>query len=59
LRSSDVTKLVATGYDQIADSYLQRFGHSAVRARKLIELAEPSCQRALMCSILAVEPACR
>jgi 2-polyprenyl-3-methyl-5-hydroxy-6-metoxy-1,4-benzoquinol methylase len=40
LDSSDVTKLVATGYDQIADSYLQQFGHSAVRARKLNELAD-------------------
>ena len=38
--SSEVTKLVASGYDQIADSYLQQFGHSAVRARKLNELAE-------------------
>ncbi len=28
------------GYDQIADSYLQQFGHSAVRARKLNELAD-------------------
>jgi SAM-dependent methyltransferase len=40
LDSSDVTKLVATGYDQIADSYLQQFGHSAVRAGKLNELAD-------------------
>jgi 16S rRNA G527 N7-methylase RsmG len=40
LDSSDVTKLVATGYDQIADSYLQQSGHSAVRARKLNELAD-------------------
>jgi cyclopropane fatty-acyl-phospholipid synthase-like methyltransferase len=40
LDSSEVTKLVATGYDQIADSYLQQFGHSAVRARKLNQLVE-------------------
>ena len=41
LRShSDVTKLVAAGYDQIADSYLQQFGQSAVRPRKLNELAD-------------------
>ena len=40
LGSSDVTKLVASGYDQMADSYLQQFGYSAVRARKLNELVE-------------------
>ena len=40
LGSSDVTKLVAAGYDQIADSYLQQFGQSAVRPRKLNELAD-------------------
>ena len=40
LGSGDVTKLVATGYDQIADSYLQQFGQSAVRVRKLNELAD-------------------
>ena len=47
--SSDVTNPVATGYDQIADSYLQRFGHSAVRARKLNQLADllPSRAHAL------------
>ena len=47
--SSEVTKLVATGYDQIADSYLQQFGHSAVRAGKLNELADllPSRARVL------------
>ena len=38
--SSGVTKLVATGYDQIANSYLEQFGHSAVRARKLSEFAD-------------------
>ena len=37
---SEVTKLVATGYGQIADSYLQQFGHSAARTRKLNELAD-------------------
>jgi SAM-dependent methyltransferase len=40
LGSSDGTKLVTTGYDKIADSYLQQFGHSAVRARQLNELAD-------------------
>jgi SAM-dependent methyltransferase len=40
LDSSDVTKLVATGYDQIADRYLRQFGHSAVRSCKLNELAD-------------------
>ena len=40
LGSSGVTKLVATGYDQIADSYHEQYGHSAVRARKLNDLAD-------------------
>jgi cyclopropane fatty-acyl-phospholipid synthase-like methyltransferase len=39
LDSSDVKRLVASGYDQIVDSYLQQFGRSAVRARKLNEFA--------------------
>ncbi len=32
--------LVAQGYDRIADVYLERFGNSAVRARKLDELCD-------------------
>jgi cyclopropane fatty-acyl-phospholipid synthase-like methyltransferase len=33
-------QLVALGYDRIADSYLERFGRSSVRAAKLAELIE-------------------
>jgi SAM-dependent methyltransferase len=49
LRCIGVTKLVATGYDQIADSYVTQFDHSALRARKLNELAHllPSCANVL------------
>ena len=36
--ATDAKKLVATGYDEIVDTYLRQFGHSAVRARKLAEL---------------------
>jgi cyclopropane fatty-acyl-phospholipid synthase-like methyltransferase len=36
--ASDPKKLVASGYDEIVDFYLRRFGHSTVRARKLAEL---------------------
>jgi ubiquinone/menaquinone biosynthesis C-methylase UbiE len=31
-------QLVALGYDRIADSYLERFGRSSVRAAKLAEV---------------------
>jgi 2-polyprenyl-3-methyl-5-hydroxy-6-metoxy-1,4-benzoquinol methylase len=41
-----LTKLVAAGYDQIADSYLQQFGQSAVRPRKLNKLADLLSSRA-------------
>jgi SAM-dependent methyltransferase len=36
--SSDLRRLVATGYDQIADEYLARYGRSSVRDRWLSEL---------------------
>jgi cyclopropane fatty-acyl-phospholipid synthase-like methyltransferase len=34
----DAKKLVAFGYNQIADAYLRQYTHSAVRERKLAEL---------------------
>jgi SAM-dependent methyltransferase len=36
--SSDLRRLVATGYDEIADEYLARFGRSSIRDRWLAEL---------------------
>jgi SAM-dependent methyltransferase len=36
--SSDLRRLVATGYDQIAEEYLARYGRSSVRDRWLSEL---------------------
>jgi cyclopropane fatty-acyl-phospholipid synthase-like methyltransferase len=40
MADDDQKQLVALGYDRIADSYLERFGHSAVRAAKLTEVIE-------------------
>ncbi len=34
----DPKKLVASGYDQVVDTYLRQFGHSTVRQRKVVEL---------------------
>lgn len=38
MTKNDIKKIVAEGYDQIADDYLALFGRSAVRAGKLAEL---------------------
>jgi ubiquinone/menaquinone biosynthesis C-methylase UbiE len=40
MADDDQKQLVALGYDRIADSYLERFGRSSVRAAKLAELIE-------------------
>lgn len=40
MTAEEMKALVAQGYDQIADFYLKKFGHSAVRARKLRELCD-------------------
>jgi cyclopropane fatty-acyl-phospholipid synthase-like methyltransferase len=40
MTKNDVKKIVAEGYDQIADDYLALFGRSSVRAAKLAELIE-------------------
>jgi cyclopropane fatty-acyl-phospholipid synthase-like methyltransferase len=40
MTDNDQKRLVALGYDHIGDSYLERFGHSSVRAAKLAELIE-------------------
>jgi cyclopropane fatty-acyl-phospholipid synthase-like methyltransferase len=40
MADNDQKRLAALGYDHIADSYLERFGHSSVRAAKLAELIE-------------------
>jgi cyclopropane fatty-acyl-phospholipid synthase-like methyltransferase len=40
MTDNDQKRLVALGYDHIADNYLERFGHSSVRAAKLAELIE-------------------
>jgi SAM-dependent methyltransferase len=39
LDSSDIKRLVTSGYDQIVDAYLRQYGRSAARERKLNELA--------------------
>jgi cyclopropane fatty-acyl-phospholipid synthase-like methyltransferase len=36
--ANDPKRLVAIGYDEMADAYLRQFGHSVVRDRKLSEL---------------------
>jgi SAM-dependent methyltransferase len=38
VNADDRKKLVALGYDEIADAYMERFGRSSVRAMKLAEL---------------------
>ena len=40
MADDDQKQLVALGYDRIADHYLERFGHSSVRAAKLTEVIE-------------------
>jgi cyclopropane fatty-acyl-phospholipid synthase-like methyltransferase len=40
MADDDQKRLVALGYDRIADRYLERFGRSCVRAAKLAELIE-------------------
>jgi cyclopropane fatty-acyl-phospholipid synthase-like methyltransferase len=40
MTDDDQKQLVALGYDRIADHYLERFGHSSVRAAKLAEVIE-------------------
>ena len=40
MTDDDRKELVARGYDRIADRYLERFGHSSVRAAKVAELIE-------------------
>jgi ubiquinone/menaquinone biosynthesis C-methylase UbiE len=40
MADNDQKRLVALGYDRMADSYLERFGRSSVRAAKLAELIE-------------------
>jgi tetratricopeptide (TPR) repeat protein len=43
--SSELRRLVATGYDQIADEYLARYGRSSVRDRWLSELTSLLSER--------------
>jgi 2-polyprenyl-3-methyl-5-hydroxy-6-metoxy-1,4-benzoquinol methylase len=38
--TADMKQLVVQGYDRIADRYLERYGGSAVRTRKLAELCD-------------------
>jgi SAM-dependent methyltransferase len=40
MTKNDIKRIVAEGYDQIADDYLALFGRSSVRAAKLAELVE-------------------
>jgi hypothetical protein len=40
MADDDQKRLVALGYDRIADLYLERFGLSFVRAAKLAKLIE-------------------
>ena len=40
MTNDDMKKIVAEGYDRIADDYLGRFGQSSVRDAKLAELLE-------------------
>jgi 2-polyprenyl-3-methyl-5-hydroxy-6-metoxy-1,4-benzoquinol methylase len=40
MTKNDIKRIVAEGYDRIADDYLALFGRSSVRAVKLAELVE-------------------
>jgi SAM-dependent methyltransferase len=45
---NDIQRVVAEGYDRIADDYLAHFGRSSVRAAKLAELIERLPARAMV-----------
>lgn len=40
MKDNDIKRIVAEGYDRIADDYLEQFGRSSVRAAKLAYLVE-------------------
>jgi hypothetical protein len=40
MTTADIKRMVAEGYDRIADDYLELFDRSSVRAAKLAELIE-------------------
>jgi SAM-dependent methyltransferase len=48
MHGDDMKRIVAEGYDRIADDYLERFGRSSVRDAKLAELLETLPARALV-----------